>query len=64
MLFLALIDLYYLHSAERAKTEVSESLINRIYDVFSDGIHFATPVSSLKTNEVDLVWPCLGILCS
>lgn len=64
MLFLALIDLHYLQSAERAKTEVSESLINRINDVFSDGIHFATPISSLRTNETDLVRPCLGIICS
>ncbi|XP_062158934.1 uncharacterized protein LOC133866426 isoform X3 [Alnus glutinosa] len=48
--------------AERAKTEVSESLINRIYDVFSDGIHFATPISSLRTNEVDLVQGVLRML--
>lgn len=43
--------LYY----DGAKAEVSKSLINRIYDVFSDGIHFSTPVSSLRTSEVDLV---------
>ncbi|GFY86901.1 Spc97 / Spc98 family of spindle pole body (SBP) component [Actinidia rufa] len=34
--------------------EPSVSLINKIYSAFSDGIHFATPISSLRTNEVDL----------
>ncbi|XP_059432083.1 uncharacterized protein LOC132165504 isoform X2 [Corylus avellana] len=53
---------HYGSTTERAKTEVSESLINRIYDVFSDGIHFATPVSSLRTNEVDLVQGVLRML--
>lgn len=45
-----------------AEVEVSKSLINRIYDVFSDGIHFATPVSSLRTKEVDLVRGVLRML--
>lgn len=35
--------------------QVPNSLMDKIYGVFSDGIHFATPVSSLRTNEVDLV---------
>ncbi|KAK9274171.1 hypothetical protein L1049_018985 [Liquidambar formosana] len=42
--------------------EVSNSLINRLYAEFSDGIHFATPISSLRTNEVDLVRGVLQIL--
>ncbi|KAA8519662.1 hypothetical protein F0562_013893 [Nyssa sinensis] len=45
-----------------AKMEVSRSLINKIYDAFSDGVHFATPISSLRTNEVDLVRGVLHIL--
>lgn len=44
------------------KTEVSDSLISRIYDVFSGGIHFATPVSSLRINEVDMVQGVLRML--
>ncbi|XP_040998936.1 gamma-tubulin complex component 5-like [Juglans microcarpa x Juglans regia] len=44
------------------KTEVSKSLINRICDVFSDGIHFAAPISSLRTNEFDLVQGVLRML--
>ncbi|KAB1220394.1 Gamma-tubulin complex component 5 [Morella rubra] len=43
------------HLLDGEKTEGCKSLITRIYEVFSDGIHFATPVSSLRTNEVDLV---------
>ncbi|CAA3033381.1 Hypothetical predicted protein [Olea europaea subsp. europaea] len=36
--------------------EVSESVISRINSSFSDGgIHFASPVSSLRTSEIDLV---------
>ncbi|PSS31393.1 Pentatricopeptide repeat-containing protein, partial [Actinidia chinensis var. chinensis] len=42
--------------------EPSVSLINKIYSAFSDGIHFATPISSLRTNEVDLVRGVLHIL--
>ncbi|KAG7941580.1 hypothetical protein I3843_16G051700 [Carya illinoinensis] len=44
------------------KTEVSKSLINRICDVFSDGIHFAAPISSLRTDEFDLVQGVLRML--
>lgn len=35
--------------------EPCSSLINKIYSAFSDGVHFATPISSLRTYEVDLV---------
>ncbi|KAJ7958118.1 Gamma-tubulin complex component [Quillaja saponaria] len=45
-----------------AQTETSRSLINRIYGAFSDGIHFAAPVSSLRTNEVELVRGVLRML--
>ncbi|GAB4846291.1 hypothetical protein Ancab_025292 [Ancistrocladus abbreviatus] len=38
------------------------SLISRVCDEFSDGIHFATPLSSLRTNEFDLVRGVLQIL--
>uniref|UniRef100_A0A5B6YPJ1 Gamma-tubulin complex component n=1 Tax=Davidia involucrata TaxID=16924 RepID=A0A5B6YPJ1_DAVIN len=48
--------------ANVAKMEVSKSLINKLYDAFSDGVHFATPISSLRTNEVDLVRGVLQIL--
>lgn len=40
---------------DAAKIEVSESLIDRIYSVFSDGIHFAKPIPALRTKEADLV---------
>ncbi|KAL2538053.1 Spc97/Spc98 family of spindle pole body (SBP) component [Forsythia ovata] len=43
--------------------EVSESFIGRIHSSFSgDGIHFATPVSSLRTSEIDLVRGVLQML--
>ena len=48
--------------ADVARTDASKSLIDRIFSVLSDGIHFATPISSLRTNEVDLVSSFLGIL--
>ncbi|CAI9786567.1 unnamed protein product [Fraxinus pennsylvanica] len=36
--------------------EVSERVISRITNSFSDGgIHFASPISSLRTSEIDLV---------
>ncbi|KAI6688966.1 hypothetical protein NL676_025794 [Syzygium grande] len=38
------------------------SLVDKIYGGFSDGLHFATPSSSLRTNEVDLVKGVLQIL--
>ncbi|XP_044510973.1 gamma-tubulin complex component 5 isoform X3 [Mangifera indica] len=38
-----------------AKVHISQSLIDRIYNVFSDGMQFAAPVSSLRMSEVDLV---------
>ncbi|KAF3446227.1 hypothetical protein FNV43_RR11406 [Rhamnella rubrinervis] len=44
------------------KIEVSESLINRIYSVFSDGLHFAKPISSFRTKEVDVVGAVLQML--
>ncbi|KAL9446124.1 hypothetical protein AB3S75_013906 [Citrus x aurantiifolia] len=42
--------------------QVPDSLMDKIYGVFSDGIHFATPVSSSRTNEVDLVRGVLQML--
>lgn len=47
---------------EGAEMQVPNSLMDKIYGVFSDGIHFATPVSSLRTNEVDLVRGVLQML--
>ncbi|TXG52340.1 hypothetical protein EZV62_021509 [Acer yangbiense] len=44
------------------KPQVCKSLIDKIHGVFSDGIHFATPILSLRTNEVDLVRGVLQIL--
>ncbi|CAK9165067.1 unnamed protein product [Ilex paraguariensis] len=42
--------------------EVSNSLISKIHSSFSGGLHFATPIFSLRTNEVDLVRGVLQIL--
>ncbi|KAK1392487.1 Gamma-tubulin complex component [Heracleum sosnowskyi] len=42
--------------------EVSDSLINKIYNSFSADVHFAAPISSLITNEVELVRGVLQIL--
>lgn len=41
--------------ADVARTDASRSLIDKISSALSDGIHFATPISSLRTNEIDLV---------
>lgn len=35
--------------------EVSEGLISKIHTSFAGGIHFASPVSSLRTTEFELV---------
>ncbi|GLT50023.1 hypothetical protein SLA2020_235370 [Shorea laevis] len=43
-------------------SEPCQSLIDRIYSSISDGIHFASPVSSLKTSELDLVCGVLRML--
>lgn len=48
--------------ADVARADASKSLIDRISSVLSDGIPFATPISSLRTNEVDLVSSFLGLL--
>ncbi|CBI19579.3 unnamed protein product, partial [Vitis vinifera] len=45
-----------------ARTDASRSLIDKISSALSDGIHFATPISSLRTNEIDLVRGVLQIL--
>lgn len=37
------------------KMEVSEGLISKIHTSFAGGIHFASPVSSLRTTEFELV---------
>nr|GMD94539.1 gamma-tubulin complex component 5-like isoform X1 [Ipomoea batatas] len=42
--------------------EASTSLIEKIYSSFSGGLHFVQPISSLRTNEVDLVRGVLQIL--
>ncbi|XP_057793922.1 uncharacterized protein LOC131010425 [Salvia miltiorrhiza] len=47
----------------RAEMEVSANLINTIHNSFTGGgIHFATPVASLRTNESDLVRGLLQML--
>lgn len=45
-----------------ARTDASRSLIDKISSALSDGIHFTTPISSLRTNEIDLVRGVLQIL--
>ncbi|KAM6544138.1 hypothetical protein CsatB_008585 [Cannabis sativa] len=47
---------------DAGKIEVSQSFINRMYGVFSEGTHFASPISSLRTNEFDLVRALLEML--
>ncbi|CAB4296421.1 unnamed protein product [Prunus armeniaca] len=47
---------------DAGNAEVSQGLINRLYSDFSDGIYFATPVSSLRANELDLVRSVLQML--
>ncbi|KAK3425469.1 gamma-tubulin complex component 5 [Eucalyptus grandis] len=47
---------------DEADIKVSTSLVDKIYGGFSDGLHFATLSSSLRTNEVDLVRGVLQIL--
>ncbi|XP_068329347.1 uncharacterized protein [Pyrus communis] len=47
---------------DAGNAEVSQGLINRLYSVFSDGIHFATPATSLRTNELELVRSVLQML--
>lgn len=42
--------------------KVSDSLINKIHISFSGGLHFAAPISSLRTNEIELVRGVLQIL--
>ncbi|XP_047321455.1 gamma-tubulin complex component 5-like [Impatiens glandulifera] len=44
------------------KMEAPESLISKVHDVFSSGMDFAAPISTLRTNEVDLVQGLLHIL--
>lgn len=40
--------------------EVSESLISKIYNTIAADVHFAAPLASLSTNEVELVWLALS----
>ncbi|KAL5558187.1 hypothetical protein UlMin_034398 [Ulmus minor] len=47
---------------DAGKVGVSQSFISRIYGDFSDGIHFATPISSSRTDEIDVVRAVLEIL--
>lgn len=42
--------------------EAPQSLIGKLYTSYSDGLHFAKPISSLQTNEFDLVRNVLQIL--
>ncbi|XP_016481512.1 uncharacterized protein LOC107802509 isoform X1 [Nicotiana tabacum] len=42
--------------------EAPQSLIGKLYTSYCDGIHFAKPISSFRTNEVDLVRNVLQIL--
>ncbi|KAL8155710.1 hypothetical protein AgCh_000930 [Apium graveolens] len=43
-----------LSSSLMREMEVSDSLIIKIHNSFSAGVHFAAPISSLSTNEVKL----------
>ncbi|XP_027354208.1 gamma-tubulin complex component 5 [Abrus precatorius] len=45
-----------------AEAQISRSLINRIYAPLANEFHFATPLSSLRTNELDLVRGVLRML--
>ncbi|KAM3341979.1 gamma-tubulin complex component 5 [Capsicum galapagoense] len=42
--------------------EGPQSLISKLHTCYSDGLHFAKPISSLRTNEFDLVRNVLQIL--
>ncbi|XP_055833177.1 uncharacterized protein LOC129902142 isoform X1 [Solanum dulcamara] len=42
--------------------EAPQSLIGKLYTSYSDGLHFAKPISALRTNEFDLVRNVLQIL--
>ncbi|KAK3025229.1 hypothetical protein RJ639_044577, partial [Escallonia herrerae] len=50
------------HMANGKIMEVSESLTDKIYSGYSGGLHFATPASSLRTDEVELVQGVLQAL--
>ncbi|KAI4316746.1 hypothetical protein L6164_024694 [Bauhinia variegata] len=45
-----------------AEAQFSDSLIDKIYGAFADGIHFAKPISSSRTNELELVRGVLRML--
>ncbi|KAJ1387927.1 Gamma-tubulin complex component protein [Sesbania bispinosa] len=45
-----------------AEPQISRSLINRIYAPLANEIHFAAPIPSLRTNELELVRGVLRIL--
>lgn len=45
-----------------AEAQFPRSLINRIYAPLADDIHFATPISSFRTSELELVCFSLSIL--
>ncbi|XP_028757687.1 uncharacterized protein LOC114716793 isoform X2 [Neltuma alba] len=45
-----------------AKPQFPRSLINRIYAPLADDIHFAVPISSLRTSELELVRGVLRML--
>ncbi|KAK7351669.1 hypothetical protein VNO77_11274 [Canavalia gladiata] len=44
------------------EAQISRSLINRIYAPLANEIHFAAPISSLRTNELELVRGVLRML--
>ncbi|RDX68250.1 Gamma-tubulin complex component 5, partial [Mucuna pruriens] len=45
-----------------AESQISRSLIHRIYAPFANEIHFAAPISSSRTNELELVRGVLRML--
>ncbi|MCD7460519.1 hypothetical protein HAX54_043685, partial [Datura stramonium] len=51
-----------INGRQQKKMEAPQSLIGKLYTSYSDGLHFAKPISSLRTNEFDLVRNVLQIL--
>lgn len=51
-----------LSTVDNRKMEAPQSLVGKLYTSYSDGLHFAKPISTLRTNEFDLVRNVLQIL--
>lgn len=43
--------------------EASKSLVHKIYGLLSDGLHFAAPFSSARTNEAVVVCLVVDQMC-